>query len=278
MIVSPDPHASTTTKTPLPSPVTGFHKHHEVEGRNRSALSFNLLKQHLKEFKFERIESYTDVTHAEATTTTSDSSSSFCSDEEETISVRRRSILASPCVRSKFLNKLGIAPQQMPETSPRRKDFAPKQSFTEPSYEMPLNDNSNGNEQETSELGLLLKRGLFFFQQRSSSLSSSPEILDSNNMVDAHETTNESQGTVRSVRFSETVQVHPVLKHTAFSNRIRETIWTSAQEMEENVARNCIEFAAEEWDWTRVLEDQDMIVYHGELVHPVHFAMQEEDE
>ena len=129
----------------------------------------------------------------------------------------------------------------------------------------------------------LLQRGFAFFQQQQSSTVSSSSSDSSSVATEPETTASPTEGeandnnatTIRSVRFAPTVQVHPIPKHSAFSRRIRETVWTSSQEMEENVARNCIEFAAEDWDWQQVLEDQDMIVYHGELVHPIHFAPRE---
>jgi hypothetical protein len=49
-------------------------------------------------------------------------------------------------------------------------------------------------------------------------------------------------------------------------------LWQSPSEMQENVARNCFEFASEEWDWQKVRLDEDMVeIEGGELIHPVHF-------
>ena len=80
----------------------------------------------------------------------------------------------------------------------------------------------------------------------------------------------------RSVSFDSSVTVHPIPRYSDYSSRIRNTIWTSVEEMQESAARNYYEFAAENWDWRQVAEDQDMIIYHGERIHPVHFAMEQE--
>ena len=252
------------------------HQHHEVEGRNRSALSYNLLKQHIKDYKFERIESYTDVSHADESkgssktmdsTTYSDSLDLDFEDLAVTGRIVTTPTSSCAAVRSKFFHKLGIAPKMsernnsaVVQTTPPRRN-----NKTEPSYETQLNDM-----EEECEISSLLKRGLAFFQKQSSSLSSSDSSAQA-----CEPTDKDNNGMQRSVQFHPTVQVHPIPKHSVYSKRIRETVWTSAQEMEENVARNCIEFAAEEWDWNKVLEDQEMIAFHGELVHPVHFAMNE---
>ena len=76
----------------------------------------------------------------------------------------------------------------------------------------------------------------------------------------------------KGVRFVTTVKAHPIPSHTVYSKRMKQTIWSSAQELEENVARNCYEFEAENWNFDDVADDEDMIWYHGQWVHPVHFA------
>jgi hypothetical protein len=76
----------------------------------------------------------------------------------------------------------------------------------------------------------------------------------------------------KGVHFVDTVTVHPILKHSAYSRRIRRTVWTDAREMQENVARNCLEFQAEGWALDGVLDDHAMVLYEGERIHPVHFA------
>jgi len=41
--------------------------------------------------------------------------------------------------------------------------------------------------------------------------------------------------------------------------------------MQENAARNCYEFASENWDWKQAVEDEGMVQYGGERIHPIHF-------
>lgn len=78
----------------------------------------------------------------------------------------------------------------------------------------------------------------------------------------------------RGVSFETAVTVHFIPSRTEYSKRIRTTIWTSPLEMQENTARNCLEFAAENWDWRQVADDQDMVAYAGEKIHPVHFVQE----
>ena len=58
---------------------------------------------------------------------------------------------------------------------------------------------------------------------------------------------------------------------TEYPELIRERLWSSATELYQNAARNCIEFAAEGWNWRTVADDEHMILSaSGELIHPVH--------
>ena len=85
---------------------------------------------------------------------------------------------------------------------------------------------------------------------------------------------NFSSTTVRSVSFDTAVRVHPIPLRSQYSNRIRNSLWTPVSELQENAARNCVEFAAENWDWRQAAEDDDMVVYHGEKIHPIHFLLE----
>jgi hypothetical protein len=79
--------------------------------------------------------------------------------------------------------------------------------------------------------------------------------------------------TIRCVSFDAAVTVHPIPLRSQYSNRIRNSLWTPVSELQENAARNCVEFAAENWDWRQAAEDDDMVVYHGEKIHPIHFVV-----
>jgi len=78
--------------------------------------------------------------------------------------------------------------------------------------------------------------------------------------------------TKSAISFDQLVRVLPIPHHEAYSDRIRNRVWSDRFEIMSNVRRNTIEFAAEGWDWRNVVEDE--MLRHcpttGERVHPVH--------
>lgn len=80
----------------------------------------------------------------------------------------------------------------------------------------------------------------------------------------------------RAICFDASVKVHPIPARSDYSNRMKAVMWVSSNEIQQNAARNSLEFAAEEWDVSKVVNDEDMILYGGELVHPVHFTQHHE--
>jgi hypothetical protein len=74
-----------------------------------------------------------------------------------------------------------------------------------------------------------------------------------------------------NVCFDASVKVHPIPARSDYSKRMRSVMWVSPMEIQQNAARNSLEFAAEDWDVSKVVDDEDMIIYGGERIHPVHF-------
>jgi hypothetical protein len=74
-----------------------------------------------------------------------------------------------------------------------------------------------------------------------------------------------------NICFDASVKVHPIPARSDYSKRMRSVMWVSPMEIQQNAARNSLEFAAEDWDVSKVVDDEDMIVYGGERIHPVHF-------
>eukprot|EP00980_Cylindrotheca_fusiformis_P007423 scaffold1529_cov86-Cylindrotheca_fusiformis.AAC.13 len=79
-----------------------------------------------------------------------------------------------------------------------------------------------------------------------------------------------SSSPTAEVSFESRVIVHPIPSHIAYSNRIRNALWTDSEQMKQEMKRNCIEFIAEGWDWKKVVEEDEFFVWDDELVHPVH--------
>jgi ribosomal protein L12E/L44/L45/RPP1/RPP2 len=285
-----------------------FQHHKEVEGRKRSGLSIRRLQQQLSEFKFEPSAipfPPSDDSRTSSSTNTSDDEeeeeeSSGASEERREERTGDTKKPPSPTmIRSKFLNKLGISPakdeqerHQQLATNQERRDI-PVRRPAEASYEVELNDVVRQRQQEAAAAAAAAAKkhgGPFAFFKASNFLSESssasedekekddirvPPTAAAEPVVEEHEPTDNNvtdKKQKRTLRFAPIVKVHPIPRFTAYSKRIRETVWTSAREMEEEVARNCIEFAAEDWDFQKVLEEQDMVLYHGQLVHPVHFG------
>ncbi|KAL9186589.1 hypothetical protein ACHAXT_005827 [Thalassiosira profunda] len=79
----------------------------------------------------------------------------------------------------------------------------------------------------------------------------------------------------RRLDFSDDVEVVPIPMRSEYSNRIKERMYSGRVELSENAQRNVVEFEAEGWDATTVLDDENQFYkcpLTGELIHPVHLA------
>lgn len=79
----------------------------------------------------------------------------------------------------------------------------------------------------------------------------------------------------RKLGFSDDVEVVPIPMRSEYSNRIKERMYSGRVELSENAQRNVVEFEAEGWDATTVLDDENQFYkcpLTGELIHPVHLA------
>jgi hypothetical protein len=79
----------------------------------------------------------------------------------------------------------------------------------------------------------------------------------------------------RRLVFSDDVQVVPIPMRSEYSNRIKERMYSGRAELSENAQRNVVEFEAEGWDASTVLDDESQFYkcpLTGELIHPVHLA------
>jgi len=74
----------------------------------------------------------------------------------------------------------------------------------------------------------------------------------------------------KSVTFENFVTVHLIPTRADYPEGIARNIWTNREEMRQNAYRNTLEFSFEQFDWTQVFEEKDMVWIAGELIHPAH--------
>ena len=188
-------------------------------------------------------------------------------------------------VRSKLLRELGIAEQgstakngceQHPGSSQNdsngevRDPVCNPRTATTPLYKEALKYDEDEDEIEKDKATTMSVLTSFMTPPRPTR-SSNARIVHSEPAISK---------SARRLKFNEEVDVVPIPMRTEYSSRIRSRIWSNAEEIHENAARNSVEFASEGWDWRNVCEDEDMFVcsISGDLVHPVHFDMMDDED
>jgi hypothetical protein len=76
------------------------------------------------------------------------------------------------------------------------------------------------------------------------------------------------------IQFNTMVTVVPIPSHSQYSDIIKKVIWSNSAEIKQNAQRNLREFAAEGWNWKKVLEEEEMFLdkLSNERIHPVHLG------
>lgn len=83
--------------------------------------------------------------------------------------------------------------------------------------------------------------------------------------------------TSKMIRFNETVDVVPIPMRSEYTVEMRHNVWSSTREIQENAARNTLEFAHDGWDWRKVADEdvfQQCPEGTGRWIHPVHCSTQ----
>jgi len=203
--------------------------------------------------------------------------------KETSDKVQARHAAAAHEIRLRMLQNLGIQKQQAAPLKASVTDPLPSSALWGPDYAIPLNDaDATPLESESATTATITT---------TTAACSDSKTTDTNSETDGTITATKA-GRKRSLHFDPTVTVHPIPSFKVYSNRIRETIWTSAYELQENVARNALEFSYEDWDADHVLDEDTGLIYiqhqnnannsngnsnsqqggGGEWIHPVHFG------
>jgi len=151
-----------------------------------------------------------------------------------------RSAVAGDQIRSRLLNKLGIVKRTQQESRSRPIEVRKVVPLLEPlKYN---HTDEDGEEFSNCDLG--------------SSFSSNGSTKSRRSVV----------------AFDDEVSVVPIPKHQEYSDRIRSRLWCDKQELRTMVAMNTLEYQAEGWHWSTVVEDEGFVhLSNGKRIHPVHF-------
>ena len=157
-------------------------------------------------------------------------------------------------IRLRLLNKLGIHGQHQPQHL--RKDC---------NYVATPNSASLASTRKIVPFQIPLKR------DSNSSLKSLNSSTSSSRQESPYQNSSPRPRT-NKIAFSNEVSVLPIPMRNEYSSRIKDRLWDNRLEVQNNIARNTVEFAAEGWNWRTVTEDDGMYVcsVSGALIHPVH--------
>lgn len=204
----------------------------------------------------------------------------------------RLSPRSSKRLRAGLLNKLGIAPQdKLNDTAATEiKKVDSRLSVLGAAATNVLKEPLKGNNEplpgksSLTQKGFLGALGAFFTSASPSSSDLMMKILDDSSerssFSSAPSTTTESTsstatsagGRRRSLTFDEEVHIVSIPRRDQYSNRMQQHLWHPAEDLQANIMRNTVEFAADGWKWQQVREEEDHFdcAGNGELIHPVH--------
>jgi hypothetical protein len=137
------------------------------------------------------------------------------------------------------------------------------------------NDQSTLSKWVVEPLAILFGTNISTGEGMSDDLQEEPSLTESERSVDS---CSSSVSTKKRLTFDEEVEVMPIPMRDEYSDRIRDRLWTSSTEIQQNAHRNVVEFEAEGWDWQSVVEDEGMYrcSITNERIHPIHLQGQHE--
>ena len=103
------------------------------------------------------------------------------------------------------------------------------------------------------------------------SLLSSSSSSSSNSSCSVYSLAPPSPPPKRRVSFSNSVSVLSVTPLPSYSPRILSSVYTTPSELQINALRNAREYHYEGWTFDGVIEEQGMVWWNGQWVHPAHF-------
>ncbi|VEU37367.1 unnamed protein product [Pseudo-nitzschia multistriata] len=163
------------------------------------------------------------------------------------MSVNCPKVSQGEAIRSRLIRSLGIQTSKpAPSISLKHKDIIREQNLVALRHQRPANIDANV-------------------------LSNAASIRRYLNDSEEHGVrTPLSTGQKRRVRFNNVVTEKQIASHKKYSARIKRTLWSDSEEIQENAFRNQLEFQAEGMNWESVLENDEMYLdtNTGELIHP----------
>lgn len=170
-------------------------------------------------------------------------------------------------IRSRYLSKLGILPQQQQPGDPQTARPPITRAVIRAQPQSPvLSSIANPNNHHE-----MFKTELFLPHRRPSNIltrqQQPPEEEEKDD--DASSSSHLSPSSPPRVQFLMSVAVKEIPSHRDYDKVDRRNLWNSKHVLEQNRQRNAFEFWADGMDWRNATEEEDMIrTRRGRLVHP----------
>jgi hypothetical protein len=220
------------------------------------------------------------LTHPKATKTSSSNSSCICSNTRAcsklSNSIAREKAHAS-MIRSKFLHRLGFS--RDPARSRQVINFVRTSTLVPRGIRTPTSPRTTTTTTTNATAAALLCSPPLCSSLRktpscsSDHSSSTAATVDSASSFASTSTSSSKKNMTVSFRnHGRPTEVHGIPGRLDYSHHRRQMMWISAEELQQNYARNVLEFQSEHWDYRQCVEEEQFVrnTATGELVHPIH--------